>query len=104
MTSPVSSPVNIFILSQQLGLFFDQLIYFLNFFLIPRDCKLSRFSSQEMSNINNSGLIDAAVPFPQGNFVQAVRTSCHDCRERSCILVMYYFHLLKDDDYKIILQ
>ncbi|CAB4411915.1 unnamed protein product [Rhizophagus irregularis] len=40
-----------------------------------------------MSNINISGLIDDAVPFPQGNFVQAVRTSCHACRERSRILI-----------------
>lgn len=55
-----------------------------------------------MSNINISGLIDDAVPFPQGNFVQAVRTSCHACRERSRILVMYYVHLIKNDDYKIL--
>jgi hypothetical protein len=51
-----------------------------------------------MPNINISELIDNTVPFPQDNFVHAVRTSCHDCRERSRILVKYYVHFDKNDD------
>ncbi|RIA86704.1 hypothetical protein C1645_696732 [Glomus cerebriforme] len=40
-----------------------------------------------MANINTSGITDSAVLYPQGNFVQAIRTSCHDCRERSRIQI-----------------
>jgi hypothetical protein len=49
-----------------------------------------------MLSINTSEIIDNAVPFPQDNFLQAVRTSCHDCRERSHIQVYIMFYISFD--------